>query len=45
MFLLTGHLHSKVVNTLDSQYRVPDSNPLDGFAINVISAFHSVEAY
>ena len=32
-----------VVKTLDSQYRVPDSNLLGGFKINVISVFHQVE--
>ena len=32
-----------VVKTLDSQYRVPDSNLLGGFKVNVISVFHQVE--
>ena len=32
-----------VVKTLDSQYRIPDSNLLGGFKIKVISVFHPVE--
>ena len=32
-----------MVETLDSQYRIPDSNLLGGFKIKVISAFHPVE--
>ena len=32
-----------VVKTLDSQYRIPDSNLLGNFKIKVISVFHPVE--
>ena len=32
-----------VVKTLDSQYKIPDSNLLGGFNIRVISAFHPSE--
>ena len=43
MFVTTGHLHLRVVKSVDSQHRIPDSNLLVAFKIKVISAFHPVE--